>query len=428
MQLLLFLVGAWSALNVANAFAPRRGRLSRWPSAYGAWVTSEVLPVQAIIGLVLLGVLGAAGGGLPGPLGIVGLVLMAVAVAGNAVLVQEARKTDGTMRGVVPEPGRAPETASPIPAAEGGTVPSPAAPATKTPPGPKTPRFARSAIVMPLLMGRRRGTQKVRNVPYAKVDGRTLRLDLTVPARTRPGDLRPVLLHLHGGGWTIGDKRGQGQPLLYHMAAAGWVCVNANYRRSPAATFPDHLVDCKRALAWIRSRVADYGGDPETICIAGGSAGAHLATLTALTANRKEYQPGFEDIDTEVKAAVSLYGVYDLTNRLGTWPAEAFRWLIEPWVVKGFLAEQPELFTAASPMDQVNGSAPPMLVVHGTRDTVTPVEDARLFVQKLRAESHHPVLYAELAGAQHAFDVFPSLRTAPVVESIERFLSGQSRG
>lgn len=422
MQVVLFGIGAWTALNVANAFAPRRGRWTRWPSGYYAWATSEVFPLHTIVGLVLLGILGIAQGGLDGPLGIVGLVLMAGAIAGNVLLVQEARKTDGTMRGVVPEPARLPEPSSPQ--AEPTEAPS-AAPHVA--PVPKTPRFARSTIAVPFLMGRRRGTQKLRNVPYARADGRTLRLDLTLPEKSRPGDLRPVLLHVHGGGWTIGDKRSQGQPLLYHMAAAGWVCVNANYRRSPAATFPDHLVDCKRALAWIRSRIADYGGDPETICVGGGSAGAHLATLTALTANRREYQPGFEDIDTEVKAAVSLYGVYDLTNRLGTWPPEAFKWLIEPWVVKGFLAEQPELFAAASPMDQVNGSAPPMLIVHGSRDTVAPVEDARLFVQKLRAESHHPVLYAELAGAQHAFDIFPSLRTAPVVESIDRFLSGSVR-
>ena len=87
------------------------------------------------------------------------------------------------------------------------------------------------------------------------------------------------MLQIHGGGWVIGDKREQGIPLLNHLAADGWVGFNVNYRLSPRAKFPDHLVDCKRALAWIREHADEYGVDPDFIVVTGGSAGGHLSAL-----------------------------------------------------------------------------------------------------------------------------------------------------
>ncbi len=79
----------------------------------------------------------------------------------------------------------------------------------------------------------------------------------------RHGSPAPVLFQIHGGGWVIGDKSQQGLPLMLQLAADGWVCVAINYRLSPKATWPEHLVDCKRALAWVREHIAEYGGDPE---------------------------------------------------------------------------------------------------------------------------------------------------------------------
>ena len=73
---------------------------------------------------------------------------------------------------------------------------------------------------------------------------------------------------------------------MYHLAARGWVCVAINYRLSPQATWPDHLVDCKRALAWIREHIAEYGGDPDYVVVTGGSAGGHLTAMMGLTAER----------------------------------------------------------------------------------------------------------------------------------------------
>ena len=63
------------------------------------------------------------------------------------------------------------------------------------------------------------------------------------------------------------------------------------------------------------------------------------------------------------------------------------RLFLEPWVMKAFYADEPEKFEAASPIDQVDADAPPFFVLHGDRDTLAPVEDARLFVERLREVS-----------------------------------------
>src|SRR5690606_36252529 len=81
-------------------------------------------------------------------------------------------------------------------------------------------------------------------------------------------------------------------------------------RLRPHAGFHDHLTDVKRVLAWVREHGPRYGADPGTLVLAGGSAGAHLATIAALTQHDPRYQPGFEDADTSVSAVVGLYGWY----------------------------------------------------------------------------------------------------------------------
>ena len=100
------------------------------------------------------------------------------------------------------------------------------------------------------------------------------------------GGAAPVLLQVPGGAWMVGSKRQQAYPLMSHLAELGWVCVAINYRLSPRSTWPDQIVDVKRALAWTKEHIAEYGGDPDWVAITGGSAGGHLSSLAALTAER----------------------------------------------------------------------------------------------------------------------------------------------
>lgn len=261
-----------------------------------------------------------------------------------------------------------------------------------------------------------------KDVAYDDTTGRRGLLDVYVPAEV-PARGAPVLLQVHGGGWTIGTKDQQGIPLMQHLAAKGWVCVAINYRLSPRDAFPAHVVDVKRAIAWIREHIDAYGGDPSYVAITGGSAGGHLVALAALTPGKREWQPGFEDADTSVQVAVPHYGVYDFAGSTGLRSAELLRdRFLGPRVLQKRWRDDPEAFEDASPILQVTPDAPDFFVLHGRYDTLVPVEQARLFVEELRRTSKRSVVYAELTGAQHAFDVFPSIRSSHVVRAIDRYL------
>ena len=136
-------------------------------------------------------------------------------------------------------------------------------------------------------------------------------------------------------------RRPQGYPLMSQLAERGWVCVSIDYRVSPAHTWPDHIVDVKRALAWVKEHIAEYGGDPDFVAITGGSAGGHLCALAALTPNDPQYQPGFEDADTSVVAAVPIYGRYDWFTTKGPGRWEFVLILLQRLVVKKRLDEAP---------------------------------------------------------------------------------------
>jgi len=259
------------------------------------------------------------------------------------------------------------------------------------------------------------------DIPYVPGGGKRNQLDVYAP---RAGtENAPVLLQIHGGGWTIGNKHEQALPLMNYLAAQGWICVAANYRLSPQHTFPDHLVDAKRALAWIRQEISRYGGNPDFIAVTGGSAGGHLSAMVGLTANDPEYQPGFEEVDTRVQAAVPFYGVYDFSNQFDLQPAKAIR----DWVGKSVLKKDPATdladFRRASPMHRMHPDAPPFFIIHGGNDGLACVEEARHFAQSLARISNNPVAYGELPLTQHAFEIFHSIRSSAAVVATGHFLA-----
>ncbi|MEU6247994.1 alpha/beta hydrolase [Glycomyces sp. NPDC047010] len=244
-----------------------------------------------------------------------------------------------------------------------------------------------------LLLGpvlrRRRTVEHVRGLPYGPEDRNSL--DLYRRPGSRGG---PVLVHFFGGGYRSGRKDTQSLALLYRLAEAGWVCVSADYRLRPAAGFTDHLLDAKRVIAWIRKHGREWGADPRRIVLAGSSAGAHLAASAAFTAADRALQPGFEDVDTAVSAVIGFGGYY------GTYYGQGPR---------------------TSPLGLAGPAAPPCLIVHGERDTVVPVADARHFAQELRDVSAQRVVLAVLPGGQHAFDLGHSLRFDAVMDAVEAF-------
>jgi acetyl esterase/lipase len=276
--------------------------------------------------------------------------------------------------------------------------------------------------VLPNEFLRRRYVEKadvVRYGPHPRVNYADIwhRRDLPLDGKA------PVLLQVPGGAWSIGMRRPQAYPLMSHFAERGWVCVSIDYRVSPWTTWPAHIVDVKRALAWIKEHIAEYGGDPDFVAITGGSAGGHLCALAALTPDDPQYQPGFEDADTSVVAAVPIYGRYDWFTTKGPGRWEFVLILLQRMVVKKRLTKHLQIYRDASPITRVRPDAPPFFVLHGTDDSVIPVPEAQEFVIALKNVSKETVVYSEIPHAQHAFDFFGSPRGYYTAHAVEKFLS-----
>ena len=399
MSFAFLVVSVVCVLAVLNAYHPVRREPVTAVSFFAGWFVGElavqniVVEAAAVALFVRFGALRAWPGDLALALavaGCLGLIGLAVSGARAASVVTEAlRDATGPPLGV--------------------SAPPPAAWA----------RWWRLLRAVPV---RTSGAEIVRNLDYWGDGIRRHRLDVLRPRGVTSG--APVMIYIHGGAWIIGDKREQGRPMLYELVARGWVCVALNYRLSPRATWPDHIVDCKRAIAWVRAHIAEYGGDPSFIALSGGSAGGHLSALAALTAGDSTWQPGFETADTSVDACLPSYGVMDMTGdpSAGGKYGPGLLGLLERRVMKATFADRPDLFEEASPTRRVHAGAPPFFVMHGRNDTLVPVEVARQFVDALRAVSAAPVAYAELPLAQHAFDVLASPRSRATSAGTVAFL------
>jgi acetyl esterase/lipase len=383
----LLVLSSLGLVAVLNGLRPLRFTPVLVPSFFTAWLTVELAP-QLLLGTVVVTVVCVALGALSG-VGWVGLCLAVCVVLGLAWMVVQAERAADAADAALSE------WPEPLPEVEERVI------------------GALRRFFVPMAFSDPEVTRVV-DVPYS--DGHP-RHRLDVYHRVDKPSGCPTLLQVHGGGWVIGDKREQGRPLMLALAKRGWVCFAPNYRLSPKATFPDHLVDVKRALAWVREHGAAYGADPGFVVLTGGSAGGHLSALAALTQDDPAYQPGFEDADTSVQGCVPYYGVYDIA---GTSKAARMRnrALMAKLVLK---TRDPEAYVKASPVEQAHDGAPAFFVIHGRNDTLAPVEEARLLVQRLRAVSDQPVLYLELPGTQHAFDAFPSIRSDHVVRAVVRF-------
>jgi acetyl esterase/lipase len=385
-------IAALGLAAVLNAVRPLRATPVLVPAFFSAWLTAELAPqliVLTVVEVVAFGLLGAVSG----PRGWVALLMSVLTVVGLVRLVRSSEAAAQVADSALAE---MPEGPTPEPDVE------------------VTSRLRRFFVPMSFTHP---DVERIVDVPYSDVSKRH-RLDV-YRHKDQPTGC-PTLVQVHGGGWVIGDKKEQGRPLMLHLASRGWVCFAPNYRLSPRATWPDHLVDVKRALAWVRTNGASYGADPGFVVLTGGSAGGHLVALAALTANDPRYQPGFEDVDTSVSSCVPYYGVYDLAGETGTKASRIRRRHLLDRVVMKTTDEQ--VYRDASPLQQVRADAPPFLVIHGRNDTLVPVQEARLFVERLRAVSTSPVIYIELPGTEHAFDVFPSIRSAHVVRAVGRFV------
>lgn len=237
---------------------------------------------------------------------------------------------------------------------------------------------------------------------YAIVGGyRPMVLDLHVPTGV---DSPPVVMWVHGGGWREGDRRlgplqWEQQGLFQRVLDAGLALATPDYRLVAESSLPGPVHDVVAAVRYLRRYAAQLGVDATRLGLWGDSAGGHLATVAGLAAGHAAPDgwllgaTGVGDGPADVSAVVSWYGASDLT--------------LDPSLVADLWPdtstdEREELARRVSPVHLVRADSPPMLLMHGDADSISPVEQSvRLHEAALRVGARCELEVAP--GSEHVF-------------------------
>ncbi|EID73439.1 MULTISPECIES: alpha/beta hydrolase [Rhodococcus] len=263
--------------------------------------------------------------------------------------------------------------------------------------------------------------QSCPDIEFGRPDGHVLRLDLSLPI----GVAAPaVVLYLHGGGWMIGSRKSHAAR-AERLARHGFAVASIDYRPSTVAPFPAQILDIVTAIEWLKGPGQAFGVDANRVALWGASAGAHLALLaTAAPAIRRAPHdvPG-----PPVQAAVGYFGCYDLTSRgdldrpdTGSpipreileqdWPSgvpapPSSRYLRARLLGGDESAVSDRELAAISPFAKAHDIHVPVFLLHGTRDSVTSMEQSLRMAQELRHRGE-TVRLRLLEGANHEDSAF----------------------
>jgi len=258
------------------------------------------------------------------------------------------------------------------------------------------------------------------HVEFANYVGyRPLQLDLYLHAER--GAPKPLVIYVHGGGWSRGDARGSGAfadwpGVLAALAGRGYVVASVDYRLSGEAKFPAQVQDVKAAIRFLRAHAADYGIDPARVYLWGGSAGGHLAALATVTCGVAAFDPPASTgrlPGSEAKAARPLpqsdcvqgaalwYGVFSLMPA-GDHPGTALTSKTLTALLGCDPAHCVDVATAASPITYVKRDTPPLLLIHGDADDEVSYGQSVAMAGVMRAAGA-PVDFVKLPGSNHGF-------------------------
>jgi acetyl esterase/lipase len=246
-------------------------------------------------------------------------------------------------------------------------------------------------------------TPPMKDITYATVDGRTLALDLYMPAGvSRP----PLLVWVHGGAWRQGSKA----TLPTGFAQNGLAVASLDFRLSTEARFPAMVHDIKGAIRFLRANTARYGYRSDRMAIGGDSSGGHLASLVGVSAGVKELEGtvgGHLDQSSAVQAIVSYYGASNLTTILAQ--STPFGLGVRKPALDLLLGAQPEdvpeLARLASPVFHVDKTDPPLLLFHGDQDPQMPINQSHELQGAYEALGLD-VTFIVVHGAAHGGDAF----------------------
>jgi len=117
-----------------------------------------------------------------------------------------------------------------------------------------------------------------RDIEYARVSERSLKLDLYLPQERKSDSI--LIVWLHGGGWRKGSKN---KTMLDWLPQHGYAVASIDFRLSTEARFPALIHDTKGAIRWLRAHAEDYKLSVKKIGVAGSSSGGHMAALIGTT-------------------------------------------------------------------------------------------------------------------------------------------------
>lgn len=241
------------------------------------------------------------------------------------------------------------------------------------------------------------GIKEEKDIVYGTGGGEPLALDLYSPE----GLSAPVpgIIFIHGGGWRSG-KRQDYAFYTTRFAQHGYVVATVTYRLKEAGYFPNCVEDVKCAVRWMRANAEKLNVDPNRIAVIGGSAGGHLSMMVGYSSDVAEFegQGGNEGVSSAVQAVIDIYGPVDFTQ-----PENRDHSLVTNFL-QGTYEEIPDVFVKASPITYLDPADPPTLIIHGTIDTLVPVEQSDLLAEKFQAMGKR-YWYDRIDGWPHAMDV-----------------------
>ncbi len=211
------------------------------------------------------------------------------------------------------------------------------------------------------------------DVPYLNDNDPSHKLDVYVPAKKDKA--LPVLVHIHGGGWEIGDKKLMKTTGLFY-ASQGVLFVTPNYRLSPKAQHPAHVEDCAAALAWTFNHLAELGGDKHRVFLSGHSAGAHLAALLGTSPSYlQKYSINPRDLAGVIPVDTASFDLTDNDNEA----------LVKKFIRDSFGTDQ-EVLKSASPYHQVSSKQTyPRFLVLNTTNREHAAAGGKQFAEKLKS-------------------------------------------
>ena len=241
----------------------------------------------------------------------------------------------------------------------------------------------------------------------------------------------PVIFHIHGGAFAVGDKADiQVEPWLAGLQQ-GFAIASVNYRMSGEALFPAAVLDLKAAVRWLRANASTYKLDASRLAACGGSAGGHLSLMLGLTDNRPELEDlsmGHAEMSSQVQAVVDWFGPTDFLQMdaqlaaAGLGPCDHNEPDSPESKYLGTVITQiPDLVAQSNPLTYIHDGLPPMLVQHGDRDHLVPCGQSEILCQAIwERVSDAQVTFEILAGADHADPLF---NTPENMARVFRFLS-----